>query len=78
MSEGMFTNSSHVAAREIIQISPTRLLLAYLNGKQIKIAAAAQVLKMDPNELRGICLSTDRETSAVQAKLILRLRRTYG
>ncbi len=69
---------SYNMAAEAIQLSPTRVLLAYLNAKEIKIAKAAAVLKMDANELRALATTSDPKTSPRQANLVLRLRRHFG
>lgn len=73
MNEGVYSHKDTFAPREFVQISPNRLLLAYLNTRQIRIADAAVTLKMDPNELRALCLSKD--TTLQQSKLIAKLSR---
>ncbi len=65
-------------AQPFVQMSPTRVLLSFLNAREIKIAKAAEFLKMDPNELRALATTNDPKTSPKQANLVLRLRRHYG
>ena len=64
--------------RQAVQVSPTRLLLAFLNGNEIKIKDAAATLKMDPNQLRTLATTSDKSTAPLQAQLVARLKRYHG
>ena len=63
---------------DLPKVVPNRVLLLYLNTREVRFTDAAEALGMDPNTLRQLALSPDRETGLRQAQLVGRLRRHYG